>query len=226
MASILFWVTPTDNDPARIADNLHNSKDELRYKALTGALRPKLQLRSPSDLKCLPFTVTTCPSVPPAPVLGIRLSNVAACWKVNSFPELVKSAPPFRLTSTAMLAATGDTGDSHIMVLVEIQRTPRPRTTLDPNLHSSPPLSKPAPTKVTTMLFPMAPYFGSTDWIVGASKYSYSLFSDRLPPTPDTLATTIPADAAPGTTHNTALAFSLCACDLARPNMHLTPISV
>ena len=57
---------------------------------------------------------------------------------------------------TSSVASTLLHGRTFTM-LAESNRTPRPRITSDPNLHSSPAPPNPAPTSVTRLLFPIPP---------------------------------------------------------------------
>ena len=114
---------------------------------------------------------------------------------MNSTPLLVKSAPPFALTSTVTSSASLKTGARHVTRLEVIIRTPSPVTTWAPNLHCSPLALEMPPLNITDTAVPRpkVPVLGRTPVMRNSSRYSnFKLPIKKAPKEPsDTRSSTV-----------------------------------
>ena len=165
-----FELKVTEKVPTSRGGTEHSTSDDDRNKASPIA-SPKPQLRLCVCTKCSPTTVTTWPSTPVSPRDGLTLSTVALATYMYSASLAVKSAPPFRVTSTATLPVAIMRGVKHTIVLDDTASTLVSSTTAAPKRHCTLLPSRFEPMTVTAEPPFRGPLDGRTDIIEGVATY-------------------------------------------------------
>ena len=167
----LSTATSTITVPACNAGGMQMTIEDETYFALVPCWSPNQQLSSPTRVKPCPITVTVSPILSARPSEGLSSVIFTPCTYMYCTPLLVKSDPPFMLTSTAT-APSVDAGAMQVNSEDESPTAAEAEAMRDPKRHVAPPDLNPLPYTLTIRPPASGPIDGSTILTIGADMYS------------------------------------------------------